>query len=53
MCLIGLYSGALWNLHATGSDLIYLVPGQGSENVGSKCSGGALPAHPGPQPLAS
>lgn len=53
MCLIGLYSGALWNLHVTGSDLIYLVPGQGSENVGSKCSGGALPARPGRQPFAS
>lgn len=51
MCLIGLYSGALWNL--TGSDLIYLVPGQSSENVGSKCSGGALPAHPGCQSFAS
>lgn len=37
MCLIGPYSGALWNLHVTGNDLIYLVPGQGSENAGSKC----------------
>lgn len=51
MCLIGLYSGALWNL--IGSDLIYLVPGQSSENVGSKCSGEGLPAHPGRQPFAS
>lgn len=53
MWLIGLYYGALLNLHVTGSYLVHLVPGQHSENIGSKGGGGALPAHLGLHPFAS
>lgn len=53
MWLIGLHYGALLNLHVTGSSLVYLVPGQCSENVGSKGGGGALPASPGSHPFTS
>lgn len=53
MWLIGLYYGALLNLHVTRRYLVYLVPGQCSESVGSKGSGRGLPARPGPHPFAS
>lgn len=49
---IGQYYGSQLNPLISGSYLVYLVPGKGSENVGSKGCGGTWPVHPGFHPFA-